>query len=177
MFQCCLQPFLLCLPLFISPLSFSFPPSLSHSLLTLSMPHSPFLLLSLSSPLSYPLFLLPTTLISPLSPLPPFLPLCLLSPLSQILQLELKVSTLAQDWGLLGARGGHCVPWCIPGLPQLCAVHLGSPVNFPSSEIGTIPLCRKRSKEEGDSANGLFCLCRNTHFPQRNVFISMIHRA
>lgn len=144
-----------------SPYSFSAPLSFP--------PFSP--LLSLSSPLSYPLFLLPVTLISPLSPLPPFLTLCLFSPLSQFLLLELKGSSLAQAWGLLGARGGHCVPWFILGLPQLCAVHLGSSVNFPSSEIGT------KSKGEGDSANGLFCLCRNQRSPQRNVFTSMTHKA
>lgn len=69
-----------------------FLPSLILSLLFLC--HSP--LSHLFPPLSYPLFLLPATLISLLCPLTPFPLLCLLSPLSQILLLELKGSTLAQ---------------------------------------------------------------------------------
>lgn len=174
-----------CSNVICNPFSYVFLSS-SHFCLFLSLTHSsilslfflcPTLLPSLlSSPLLFPplfltLFLLPVTLISPLSPLPPFLTLCLFSPLSQFLLLELKGSSLAQAWGLLGARGGHCVPWFILGLPQLCAVHLGSSVNFPSSEIGT------KSKGEGDSANGLFRLCRNQRSPQRNVFTSMTHKA
>lgn len=150
-----------------------FLPSLILSLLFLfSSPMS-----RLFPPLSYPLFLLPATLISLLCPLSPFPLLCLLSPLSQILLLELKGSTLAQAWGLLGARGGHCVPRFILGVPQLSAAHLGSTLNFPSSQIGTAALCSKKSKGEGYSANGLFCLCRNQHSPQRNVFTSMTHKA
>lgn len=74
LFQCYLQPVLLCLSLSISPLSFSFPPSLSNSLLTPSIPHSPSLLLCPLSSLFPPLLL---TLC--FSSLPSLSPPCLLS--------------------------------------------------------------------------------------------------
>lgn len=176
MFQSYFQPFLLCLPLFISSSSFSFLPSLSHSLRNpCYAPLSPF------SHLFPPLFL--TLYFSPLPPLSPPVsspslppPVLALSPITGTI-FRTKGQHLDSDLGTPGARGGHCVPWFILGLPQLCAVQLGSSVNFPSSETATAALCSKKSKGEGYSADGLFCLHRNQHSPQRNVFTSMIHKA
>lgn len=131
MFQSYLQPFLLCLPLFISPSSFSFPPSLSL------LPLCP-TLSSLPSPISF----LPSFLLSIPPACHPYLTLgsCLSLP-PPVLALSLIIDTiiktkgqhLGSDLGTLGRkRRPPCAlvhprpaitvcssPWLLSELPQL----------------------------------------------------------